>query len=69
MDGWMDYKGKKVFIILKNKRQYSGKIIDVNTKSSPLVFITIIDKFNKRITFAHSEIELIEEEGGDEKKR
>lgn len=63
MDGWKEYEGKNVFIILKNNRKYSGKIIDVDIRTSPqLIWITIIDKFNHRITFVHTEIEVIEEE-------
>lgn len=61
MEGWKYYEGKKVFIILKNKRQYSGRVIEVD-ENSTLVFLTIIDKFDNRITFVYSEIELIQEE-------
>ncbi len=62
MDGWKYYEGLKVFIILKNKRQYTGKVIEVDESSLPLVFLTIIDKFGSRVRFVHSEIDLIEEE-------
>ena len=63
MEGWKYYEGKKVFIILKNKRHYSGKVIEVDINSGkPLVWITIIDKFDKRITFVQSEIDLLQEE-------
>ena len=30
MDGWKIWEGKKVFIILKNKRTYTGKVISIN---------------------------------------
>jgi len=62
MEGWNYWMDKKVFIILKNNRNYSGTIINVDDKSHPLIWITILDKFNKRITFVHSEIEVIQEE-------
>lgn len=62
MDGWKYWDGKKVYIILKNKRIYSGKIIEVNESSNNLIFLTIIDKFNCRITVCNSEIYLIQEE-------
>jgi len=62
MEGWKYYEGKKVFLILKNKRQYSGEVILIDDSSNPLIWITIKDKFGNRITFVHSEIELIEEE-------
>ena len=64
MEGWKYYEGKKVFIILKSKRQYSGVVLEVeNNPSSPLVWIILKDKFGNRITFVNSEVELIEEEG------
>ena len=55
--------GKNVYIILKNKRNYQGEVISVDESASPLIFISIIDKFQNRITFVHSEIEVIQEEG------
>ena len=61
-DGWMYWEGKKVFIILKNKRKYSGKIIDIDMDVSPIIFITMTDKFGERVSFVHSEIEVIQEE-------
>jgi len=63
MDGWREYKGKKVFIETHSGRQYSGKVIDIDVSENPrLIWIVIIDKFRKRITFVHSEIKLIQEE-------
>ena len=62
MDVWKNYLEKKVFIILKNKRQYAGIVIGIDDSNPPLIFITIIDKFDKKITFAHSEIDLMQEE-------
>jgi hypothetical protein len=64
MDGWRSWHGKEVFIILKNKRQYSGEVIEVEKdESSSFWFLTIKDKFGKNIGFVNSEIELIQEEG------
>jgi Ni,Fe-hydrogenase I small subunit len=63
MEGWKCWEGKKVFIILKNKRQYSGIVLEVEINpSSPLVWISIKDKFGNRISFVNSEIEIIQEE-------
>jgi len=62
MDGWSNWKNKHVFIILKNNRTYSGEVIDVDCSSPPLIFITIIDKYFKRVTMVHSEIQTIQEE-------
>lgn len=59
---WKDWKGKKIFVQLKTGSIYSGKVVDVDEKSLPLIFITILDKFNERVTFVHSEIIKIKEE-------
>ena len=65
MEGWKVWEGKKVFIILKSGRQYSGIVIEVEAdKKDPCFsFIVIKDKFNSRVGFLSSEIELIQEEG------
>lgn len=62
MSGWKSWEGKKVFIILKNKRTYTGQVLEVEG-NYPLCWITINDKFNKRIGFSTEEIEVIQEEG------
>jgi ribosome maturation factor RimP len=61
--GWKKWEGKKVFIILKNKRTYQGSVINVDESSPPLIFITIKDKFSKEVTFVQSEVEVMQEEG------
>ena len=61
MEGWKYWEGKKVYIILKNKRNYSGIVLEVEV-NPPLAWITILDKFNKRIGFSTEEIEVIQEE-------
>ncbi len=64
MDGWKYWYGKKVYIILKNKRQYQGVVLEIESdiKNSGVYFITIKDKFDNRTSFVNSEIELIQEE-------
>ena len=64
MAGWIEWLDKKVFIISKNSSHpFQGKVIEVDEISAPpLVWITIIDKYNKRVTFVHSEIVSIKEE-------
>jgi len=63
MAGWEYWMGKKVFIILKNKRTYQGEVIEVETStSSPLIWIIITDKFERRVTFSVEEIDVIQEE-------
>jgi len=63
MEGWKYWIGKKVYIILKSKRVYQGEVLEVDDSSNPVVFITITDKLNKRVTFVASEIDVIQEEG------
>lgn len=60
-EGWSYWIDKRVFILLKNHRQYSGKIINVDVTPA-LVWITILDKYNQRVTFVQSEIEVMQEE-------
>lgn len=62
MDGWKKYEGRKVFIKLKNGREYSGLILEVESSDGKSLII-VRDKFNKRVSFFTSEISVIEEEG------
>jgi len=63
MEGWKKWEGKKVFIILKNERNYSGVVIEVETSNPHLIWVTIKDKFGNNIGFSVEEIKLIQEEG------
>jgi len=62
MEGWKKFEGKKVFVILKNKRNYSGEVVEVSDEKNGLSFLTILDKFNQYVTFVNSEIEVLQEE-------
>jgi NADH dehydrogenase FAD-containing subunit len=64
MTGWNSWLGKKVYLISKNSSHpFTGKVIEVDEQSSSsLIWITIIDKFEKRVTFVTSEILSIKEE-------
>jgi len=61
-DVWIYWEGKSVFLILKNKRRYSGKIIEIDISGSPIIWMILLDKFQKRIMFNVEEIETIQEE-------
>ncbi len=61
MDGFKIYEGKNVYIILKNNRAYSGKVLEVENKGSCSLII-ILDKFGKRVAFYDTEILVMEEE-------
>lgn len=58
---WIGWEGKKVFIRTKSGKVYSGIIIEVEG-IAPLVFIHIIDKFEKKVCLVYSEILEIKEE-------
>jgi small nuclear ribonucleoprotein (snRNP)-like protein len=59
---WKEWKGKRVFVVLKSGRNYSGVINDVDDTSIP-IFIEMNDKFNKKVVFVSSEIlKIIEED-------
>ena len=52
---WKEYNGKKIFIKLKDGGCYNGVVVDVDvTSAAPLIWITIIDKFEKQLSFVHS---------------
>jgi len=59
---WNNYVGKKVFLILKNKRRYEGTVLDIDNSNPLLIWMVLIDKLNHRITFLIDEIEMIQEE-------
>ena len=59
---WMMYVGKKVFLILKNKRRYEGTVIEVDNSAEPLTWMILLDKLNHKVTFLVDEIEVIQEE-------
>ena len=63
-DGWKYWEGKKVFIMSKNHRHpFQGKIITIDDHSSnQLVWITLLDKYAKRVIMVHTEIIEIKEE-------
>ena len=67
MDELKRYEGKKVFIILKNGRSYSGEVLEVEIKGT-VTLIIIRDKFGKRVGFYSTEISVIEEEEAKEWK-
>lgn len=63
---WESWKGKSVFVQLKSGGYYSGKVIDVDSSAKPIIFVSIIDKFNNKVTFTISEIIKIVEEENEE---
>jgi len=64
MAGWKEWLDKKVFINSRNSSHpFTGIVVEVDeTSAKPLIWITIIDKYKKRVTLSHSEILSIKEE-------
>ena len=56
-DNFNAWKNKKVFLVTKSGRKYSG-VIKETTES----FIFILDKFNENVMVSISEISSLEEE-------
>ena len=53
-DGWI---GKKVFLVTKSNRKYSGVIKETTDN-----FIFLLDKFNEKVVINISEISSLEEQ-------
>jgi len=59
---WMDWMGKRIFLRTKSGKVYSGEVIDIDENQSPIIFLTIIDKFDERVMIITSEISELKEE-------
>jgi len=64
MEGIKEFMGKKVYVILKNGRNYQGTI-----KKNEGDLIILIDKFGELVMFNISEIGSLEEENANAKKK
>lgn len=67
---WKEWIGKNVFVQLEKGGTYSGKIIDIEINDiginyDPLTFITLIDKFGKKVFFSTSQIIKLVDESDD----
>ena len=63
MEWKKEWNGKTIFVKLKTGAVYTGKVVDVDDSDKQIVFLTIVDKFGQKVTFVHSEIIKIKEEG------
>ena len=61
-NGWKRWIGKNVFIVLNNKRIYTGVVKEVHDAGNNLIFMSITDRYGKWVTFQVKEIETIQEE-------
>jgi len=59
---WKEWMGKRIFVRLKTGKVFSGVVKDVDFKSVPVIFISIIDKFGMMVSFSAGEIIEIKEE-------
>lgn len=57
---WKELEGKKVHILLRNGFEYNCLITNIDDRGNGLIFISILDKFNKKIIFASGEINFLE---------
>jgi len=57
---WNGLKNKQVFVKLRNGDVLNGLVEDVDNSVANLIWITLIDKFNKKVTIVHSEIVKLE---------
>lgn len=53
---WNGWEKKRIFVQLKNGRVYQGTVERIDFSMTPLIFITIIDKFGKIVDLCESEI-------------
>ena len=63
---WTYWNDKYIFVKLRTGAVYSGKVIDVDVSNNELIWFTILDKKDERITFPNSEIIKIKEEKKDD---
>jgi len=54
---WHDWKGKRVYIILKGERRYQGIVLSIDDD-----FIKLRDKFEKEVVISLSDIAVIQNE-------
>jgi len=59
---WNEWINRRIFVKLKDDSIYNGKVIGVDNSSSPVVFMTIIDKFGETVCFPVDTIIRIVEE-------
>jgi len=59
---WTYWIDKNVYIITRKNRIYTGIIQDVDLDTSPIIWITIIDKYNQIVQLTTDEIVEIKEE-------
>ena len=62
VNGWSCFEGKKVYLVLKGGRVYVGRITLVENCGNGLVFLHLLDKFNKNVVFTSGEIASMKEE-------
>lgn len=58
---WSSWDKKKIFIKLKTGDCYNGNVVGVDSGLDNSGFITIVDKYNKKVSIAVSEISKITE--------
>jgi len=57
---WIGLKDKQIFVKLRNGDVLNGMVMEVDDSVKPLIWITILDKFDQQVTIVHSEIVKLE---------
>lgn len=57
-----------MWVVLNNNFEYNGEVKKIDNAGNGLIFIHLIDKFDKLVIFASGEIKLIQEKGNGETK-
>lgn len=61
MTDWKHYDRKKVYVVLNNDYEYNGEVVSVDDVGNGLIWIQIVDREGKLVTFSSGEIKLIKE--------
>ena len=57
---WNGLKDKQIFVKLRNGDVLNGLVMEIDDSVKPLIWITILDKFDQQVTIVHSEIVKLE---------
>jgi len=68
--GWKYWENKKIYLRTKKDSVYTGRITEVDDSNPLLIWIVLIDKYNKTVQLSAEEIVEIKEqvEDGDWEK-
>jgi len=62
MINWEHWIDKRVYVITRKDRIYTGVVKDVDAATAPIIWITMVDKYGLIVQFTSDEIAEIKEE-------